>query len=387
MILDYLSNVQPEDYKPVFGLVVTERSSLVSVDYLRCTNPRIKQFHDFIQKFMPLLRAHGFKFRDRESGFNGYTHSFQILFNGEVCGHIAADSNEKRNMGGLIEFTGQGCQLLQVRWDLWCCLVGGLHQYSFKIKRVDIAADCKGGVWDKFGLNMVGISEMVSDGLFRNSARASGAKAAVTLVGDWLQVVSSKMDGSRYSPKEHCSGGLTINVGSSSSRSMWCLYEKGKQMAGKNPDRYDGSLGSWVRFERRLTSGSGRSEWLISFDFLVMPETAFFYECDGVKALFDEWLEFQLSEGVEVSSVGVSDIELERVGLNKGVSLKKTALHVARQSARFFKTLDVIGVDILEFVNLVKHDECTRGFDLGIYDGFSVSAGDDVMGFLRSKFS
>ena len=334
---------------------------------------------------MPLLRGVGINFVDMDRGMNGYTNSWQIQNNGKCCGHIAVDKNDV--MGGQFELTGEGCQMVQLRWDLWCYLVAGLNQFGFKIKRVDIAGDCKGDVWDKFGLNMVGIAKMVDDGLFANTSARGGAKAKVSVIGDWLKLLVGGVSSDDYDPKKQCLDGLTLNVGSSSSRSMWCIYEKGKERAGKNPDLYaDGYMGSWVRFERRLTSGSGRSEWLIDYDFLVMPDEAFFYQCDGVKGLFSEWCGFQRSEGVEVGVVSISGIDLQRVGLDKCTNLKRAALHVARQSARFFKTLEMIGVDVVDFVNVVKHEEGIKGFNPDIYSEYSVVAGEDVMDFLRSRY-
>jgi len=400
MILSYLDSIPAEEYlpnkherkpaidqfKPVWGFEPTSRPVRSSVDYLRVTTSNEKDFQDFTRKFLPFLRGVGLTFTNMNKGMNGYTDTWQIQYEGQVCGHICADKGERR-MGGMVDLTGEACQLLQVRWDLWCYLMAGVAQYGLKVKRLDIASDFKGSVWDKFGVNILGLLHRVHDGMLDSSAVSGGARAKVHMIGPWADITVNQVLPSGYDPKKMCKGGLTINVGSSSSRSHYCIYEKGKQKGGDNPERYDGSLDGWVRIERRFSSGSGRSEWKIDYDFLVNPDAALVYQCDGLSGFIGDWESFQKSQGVEVASVSAVDVDLERVGLLKGLSLKRTALHVARQSARFFKTLEVIGVDVLEFVNVVKSDEYTKGFNPEIYERFSVGAGDDVMSFLRSQYA
>ena len=385
MILDYLNTISLEKFQPSHNFdIVTERPVYASVDWLRSTNPKINEFHAFIQKFMPLLRGVGFNFHDSGRGMNGYTNMWQIQYYGDVVGNICADALDK--MGGQFELTGQGCQILQVRWDVWCLLNAGLQQYGFRTKRLDVCMDLKGSVWDKFGVNMLDVHSMVVAGDFRIGS-GSGVSPRINFNGSWSEIVDKRMGPDDYNPKSHCLDGLTIDIGSRQSVNTWCIYEKGKQLAGKNPDRYDGSLSSWVRFERRYSSGSGRGKVEIPIEYAVYPDRALTYNCAGVESFVGKWLAFQASEGVDLAPVSTEELDLNRVGLLQGLNIKKTALHVARQSARFFKTLEVIGVDVLDFVNLVKHKECNKGFSPEVYESYSVSAGDDIMSFLKGEFA
>lgn len=381
MILDYLKSISAEKYDTAYPFELTARPAYASIDWLTATTSRIDQFEKFIKKFMPLLRGHGFKFFDTGRGLNGYTNCWQITWYDDVCGQICADSLNKN--GGMFQLTGKGCQILQARWDLWCLLVAGLNEYGLNIKRLDIAADFKGSVWDKFDFNLVDFLRAYQGGMFTIGS-GCGAKPDYSVIGDTADLILG--DGS-YNPNVQCPNGITLNIGSSTSVNSWCVYEKGKQLAGKNPDRYDGSLSSWVRVERRIRSGSGRGKVVIPFEFAVSPDSALVYNCEGVKSFVDSWLDFQVLEGVEVDVVPVVSLDLKRVGLDRLVSIKKTALHVARQSSRFFKTLEVMGVDVVEFVNLVKSDKCNKGFDLGLYRANSVGSGGDVMDFLRSEYA
>lgn len=385
MILDYLSTITLETFAPCHGLeFVPDRPVYASVDWLRSTNPKISRFHDFIAKFGPLLKGVGFNFHDTGRGMNGYTNCWHIHFEGEVVGNICADAMDK--MGGQFELSGKGCQFLQVRWELWCALNAGLQEYGFRTKRLDIAADFKGSVWDEFNVNMLDVHRMVIDGDFR-IGKGCGVVPGIRLNGDWSEIIDCRMGAQDYNPRKHCMSGLTIDIGASSSVNTWCLYEKGKERAGKNPDRYDGSLSSWIRFERRYASGSGRGKVEIPIDYALYPDRALIYSCSGVESFIDRWLAFQAVKGVKVPPVSNHELDLNRVGLLQGVSIKRTALHVARQSARFFKTLEDIGVDALEFVNLVRRDEGVKGFSPDVYSSFNVSAGDDIMAFLRGEFS
>ena len=385
MILDYLNTLSVEKFKPSHNFdYLPDRPVYTSVDYLRSTNPKIDRFHAFIKKFMPLLKGAGFNFHNSERGMNGYTNMWLIQFNGQNCGNVCADALDV--MGGQFELTGLGCQLLQARWDVWCSLIAGLQDFSFRIKRLDVACDFKGSVWDKFGVNMIDINSMVNKGVFRIGS-GSGVAPDVRLNGGFSEVVDKRMGARDYNPKVHCLSGLTIDIGSKQSVNTWCIYEKGKERAGKNPDRYDGSLSSWVRMERRFSSGSGRGKVEIPYEYAVYPDSAFIYKCAGIESFIGEWLAFQASEGVELSPVAIHEVNLNYVGLLQGINIKKTALHVARQSARFFKTLEVIGVDVMDFVNLVRHKECSKGFSSDIYAAYNVTPADDIMDFLRGQYA
>lgn len=385
MILDYLNSVSLDEFKPSHNLdFVPDVPVYAAVDWLRTTNPRIGRFHDFMKKFMPLLRAVDFDFVDSGRGMNGYTNMWHIQYYGTVVGNICADALDK--MGGQFELTGAGCQMLQVRWDLWCALNAGLQEYGFRIKRIDVAADFKGAAWDRYSVNMLDVHSMVSAGVFRVGT-GCGVSPGVSLNGDWSEIIDGKMGPSDYNPKVHCPAGLTIDIGSRQSVNTWCLYEKGKERAGKNPDCYDDSMSGWIRFERRYSSGSGRGKVEIPIEYALYPDRALTYKCEGVESFVSDWLEFLASEGVSVPPVSTKTIDLRRVGLLQGVNIKKTALHVAQQSARFFKTLEMIGVDVMDFVSLVKHDQCNKGFCPELYNSYSVDAGHDVMDFLREKYA
>lgn len=386
MILEYLSDIKPEKFKPSSKgysfFECTDRPAYTSVDWLRVTNPSLKSFDAFIKKFLPLLRGVGFRFVDTGGGLNGYTNCWVIQYEGENCGHVAADSNDK--MGGMFELSGLGCQLMQVRWDMWCFLMAGCHEYGFRIKRLDTAVDFKGSIWDKFGFTMVDFAKAYKSGMFVIGS-GSGTKPTHSTPGDWLDLLLG--DGGTYDPRKQCPSGLTLNIGKATSGNSWCIYEKGKQLAGKNPDRYDGSFGSWVRVERRFSCGTGKSKREIPFDFALRPDESVLYGCAGFESFVSGWLDFQASEGVDVPVIDKVGIDVNRVGLMKGVSIKKTVKHVASHCGRVFKTLEDIGIDLVEFVNLVKRDEGVKGFDVGIYNAFSVSAGDDVMTFLRGQYA
>lgn len=383
MILDYLSNLSPEKFQPsysdVAGFEFPERPVNTSVDWLRVTNPSLGKFDSYVKKFLPLLLGIGFKFVESGGGLNGYTNAWSIQFNGENCGHIAADRNNK--MGGMIEFSGKACQLLQVRWDMFCFLVAGLKEFDFAVKRLDAALDFKGAVWDEFNFNMTDFARAYKDGMFVIGS-GSGAEPTHSTHGDWLDLFMS--DGS-YDPRSQCPSGLTLSIGKSTSGNSWCIYEKGKQLAGLNPDRYDGTLGSWVRVERRFSTGSGRSKRVIPFDFVLLPDEAIVYGCDGFESFVNKWVGFQSDAGVEVVTVPKVGIDVDRVGLSKSVSIKKTVRHAARQCGRVFKTLEDIGVNIQEFIDLAKKDEGVKGFSPDIYDAFSVSPANDIMSFLRGE--
>lgn len=385
MILDYLSTLSPEKFDAVFPFEPVNRPDITSVDWLRCTNTKIDLFHNFVKKFHDLLYGVGFRFVDTGRGKHGYNHCWEIRFHDQSCGLILADS--LNSMGGLFELSGVGCQVLQARWDLWQMFVAGLNEHLFKIKRLDVACDFKGSLWDMYGKNMIDVSRFVRHGGL-TIGNGRGAKPAVNLVGDWLEIVSEGLRSNEYCPQFQATNGLTINVGSSTSANSWCIYEKGKQLAGKNPDRHDGSLYGWIRFERRFTSGRGRSEVVIPFDFAVMPDQAIVYNCEGFKDFIQDWEFYQESKGVMQPAASLdSDIDLERVGLSKKVNVKRSALHVARQSGRFFKTLDLCGIDVLEFVQLVKKSQPTKGFEPDMYQPFDVTPAEDIMNYLRDYYN
>ena len=355
-------------FKPdIISVKPTKRPVFSSVDWLRCTTKKLHNLEGFTRKFLPMLKGHGFSFHDTGKGLNGYTHAFVIQFNGENCGHICADDKDK--MGGSFELSGLACQLLQGRWDLWCLLISGLNENEFRIKRLDVCTDFKGKLWDVYSLNIVDINKLISDGLH---SPARGVSPDVCLIGDWSGVVAKCLDGGGYDPKRDAQKGLTINVGNSDSVNKNVWYEKGKQLAGKNPERYDGSLGSWVRYERRFGTGSGRSQVVIPFDFAVLPDEALIYNSPKVAALIDDWISFQKGNDVDIDPVEISGIDLERVGLLKGICFKRTARHVASQSARFFRSLTMLGINPHDFVDAVISDESNKGFDPAFNSNFSL---------------
>lgn len=376
--IDYISDIQANDFTPSFDFTPTPRPVDASVDWLRCTVKNIKHFHDFINKFLPFLKAHKFNFHDTGHGMNGYTQCWQILFKGQVVGHICVDALDK--MGGMFELTGFGCQWLQVRWDLWCSLMAGFLQYGFKIARLDVCQDYRGSAWINYKCNILEIAERIDGGLFK-MGKGTGKPAAVTFVGDWLKVVVDRMHYSEYIPTIHAPAGLTINVGGSQSVNKFVVYEKGKQMMGKNPEMYDGSLNDWIRIERRFTRGSGRSEVVIPFDFALCPDSAFVYNCEGLKSFNDAWTDYRKTLGIDIDPKESVDLDFERVGLLKRVSLSKTALHVACQSSRFFRTLKLMGVSVVDFVDLIIHDDPSKGFDPALHNS------SDIMNVLNKKYA
>lgn len=370
MILDYLNTITSQRFNPSVEClgVYSDRPVYSHVDYLKATTPNQGDFQGFIKKFMPLLKGYGFNFYDRGCGFNGYDVSWFIQFNEENCGTICADS--KGRMGGLFELTGKGCQVMQIRWDLWNRLVIGLSEFGLALTRVDVASDFKGKVWDKRGINMLDMARFVDKGMFKVGS-GQGHVPTVQTVGPWLELIINKVKD--YKPLKHCLGGLTLNVGKSTSTSMFCIYEKGKQLAGKNPDRYDGSLSSWIRVERRFGRGSGRSERVIPHEFALYPDRALVYECAGLEEFVSDWLDFQSLEGVVFEPVSSESVDMERVGHLKSVSLKRTAIHVGSQVGRFLRTLVELGIDLMDFCERVIHDNPTRGFDPAFHAGSSLN--------------
>lgn len=392
MILDYIKKIDPVKFSPSHGMdCLTPEPVLTLVDYLRITNPDTHKFESFFRKFIPYLKGVGFDFVEVDKKINGYQKSWLISVFDTNVGYLCADER----MGGMIDVTGRGCQLLQNNWALWCCFVSGIQEFDMRIKRVDIAADFKGSMWDDYGMNIVGISDLVSDGKFFSSTRAGGVKPSVNTFGDWLSVRGK--NASSYDPKVDCPDGLTINIGSKGSTKQWCIYEKGKQLAGVSASSiYDGSLNSWVRVERRLMSGSGRSAVEINCLSLVYPDEAFTLDCSGVRDFVDDWYDFKSDNGVVEVPVPEVGLSFDRVGLTMGVCVKKTAIHVANQCGRFFKTLEDIGVDIVDFANIVRREEGLKGFDPSVYTQYlgaglngvsgASSAASELLGYLRSEY-
>lgn len=331
-----------------------------SVDWLTATNTNIGKFHDCIKKFSALLRGVGLTFVDSGHGFNGYTNCWYIQFNGRNCGSISADATNR--MGGMLVLSGTGCQLLQTRWDAWQCLMTGLFEFGFNIKRLDVAADFRGALWHEYNCNILHIAKMVKNGL-GVVGNGAGKKPKVQLIGDFLDIVVDAVKPGEYYPTIDAPNGCTINIGSSSSSNSWCIYEKGKQMNGKSDLMpYSGIMLNWIRIERRFSQGSGRAKSIIPFDFALYPDKAFVYKCDSMAKFLDDWIQFQEDNGVSPSDNKPDDILLERVSIPNKVSFRKTAQHVASHSARFFRSLMVLKIDPMDFVNRIVHDETTKGF-------------------------
>lgn len=375
-ILEKILDIEPRDFTSVFKTKDSPRPSYTSVDNLRCTTSELRDLDGFVKKFISLFKGHGIEFHDTGRGLNGYNYCWAMTFYGDRVGSICADSDS--SMGGFVELTGQACQLLQMRWSLWEKLIHGFIQFGFRITRLDVAADFKGAVWNEYNMNILHLCKYVDDGLF--NLNRSGVAPKVNLNGDWLEIVNNQMSPSEYCPMVHCPDGLTINVGGSASANRFCVYEKGKQLLGKNPDMHDGSLNNWIRIERRFGRGSGRSKVNIPFEFALDPDNAFYYRCSKLERFIMDYNEFRIECGCEVNKVPSSELELERIGLLKRTCLDRTTLHVAKQSARYFRTLVLSGVDPVDFVNAVIHDEPNKGFSPKLAESF------DPIKLLKRKY-
>lgn len=378
MILAYLNDIKAEHYQSraswLKGVkVVTDRPVKTEVDWLRCTNTRLKDFHDFIRKFSPLLVGHGFKFVEMERGMLNYSKAYQIQWNERVCGSICADPTEgETNIGGMLDLTGAGCKVLQSRWDLWCHLVTGLMEYGFNVKRLDVAADFKGSLWMEYGFNILHFNDAVQAGMF--STGKCGPDPAISLLGDFSKVLSQRMGADDYVPMVHAPGGCTINVGKRTSCSSWCIYEKGKQMAGKNPELYDTSMFDWVRVERRFAQGSGRSKKVIPFEFALYPDEAIVYQCQGFAKFLKDFDTFRNSKGFEVVTPATSEVVLDRPSMGARVSFKRSAIHASQQAARFLRSLVLLDIDPMDWVKRAMHEKPVKGFCADYLQDFSLDS-------------
>lgn len=378
MILAYLNDIKADHYQSraswLKGVkVVTDRPVRTEVDWLRCTNTKLKDFHDFMHKFTPLLRGHGFNFVEMERGMGNYSKAYQIQFNERVCGAICADPTEgSSNIGGMLDLTGAGCKVLQSRWDLWCYLVTGLMEYGFNIKRLDVAADFKGALWMQYKVNILHMNDAVQAGMF--STGKCGPGPAISLLGDFSKVLSQRMGADDYVPMVHAPSGCTINVGKRTSCSSWCIYEKGKQLAGKNPDLCDTSMFDWVRVERRFSQGSGRSKKVIPFEFALYPDEAIVYQCQGFAKFLADWDDFRADNGFEVVSSKPSDVVLDRASMVAGVNFKRSAIHASQHAARFIRSLVMLNIDPMDWVKRAMHEKPVKGFCADYLQDFSLDS-------------
>ena len=377
MILAYLNDIKADHYQSrkswLAGVEIPDPPVKTHVDYLRCTNTRLKDFHDFMYKFSPMLVGHGFKFVELERGMGNYNKAFQIQFNGRVCGAICADSTEgESNIGGMLDLTGVGCQVLQSRWDLWCQLITGLVEYEFNMKRLDVAADFKGALWMTYKFNILHMNDAVQAGMF--STGSCGPDPAISLLGDFSKVLSQRMGPDDYVPMVHAPAGCTINVGKRTSCSSWCIYEKGKQLAGKNPDLCDTSMFDWVRVERRFSQGSGRSKKIIPFEFALYPDEAIVYQCKGFAKFLKDWDDFRAANGFAVVKSKPSDVVLERSSMVAGINFKRSAIHASQHAARFLRSLVMLNIDPMDWVNRAMHEKPVKGFCPDFLTDFSLDS-------------
>ena len=394
MILSYLSTVKAEKFftgHDFLDEIVTHRPVHTSIDWYRATNTDLNKFQLAMKKFTPLLVGVGFNFVKLDRGLGNYPMAYQIQFNGRVCGSICADDADldDGNIGGMFDLTGAGCQLLQGRWDLWIALVVGLMDFGFNIKRLDVAADFKGSIWDEYKVNILSFNDLVNEGLL--STTSLGNKPDIGVFGSFSELMHKRIDSSTYDPKKHAVGGCTVNVGKRTSCSSWCLYEKGKEQAGKKPELYgdDRSLFSWIRIERRFSQGSGRSKKEIPYHFALCPDQAFIYECKGIEKFLKGWSDFQVSKGVDPDLVSDPEVvNLDRPSMAATVSLKRSLVHSTQQASRALRTMFDLGIDVQEWVKRAMGDETIKGFCSDFHQGFSLDdflprIDDDDPGQLR----
>ena len=378
MILEYLKDIKAEHYQSraswLQGVqVVTDRPVKTEVDWFRCTNTSLKQFQACMKKFTPLLVGHGFNFVEMERGMGNYSMAYQIQWHGQVCGSICADPTEgESNIGGMFDLSGGGCKVMQSRLDLFCHLVAGLSEYGFKIKRLDVAADFTGDLWKKYKVNILNMNDAVQAGMF--STGKCGPQPVVSLVGDFSELLSQRMGPDDYVPTVHALSGCTINVGKRTSCSSWCIYEKGKQLAGRNPDDDDRSLFDWIRVERRFAQGSGRSKKVIPFEFAIYPDKAIVYQCEGFDKFLQDWDTFRNNNGFEVVRSKPSDIVLERASMVAGVGFKRSAIHASQHAARFLRSLVMLNIDPMDWVRRAMHEKPVKGFCADYHQDFSLDS-------------
>ena len=248
----------------------------------------------------------------------------------------------------------------------------GLMEYGFNVKRLDVAADFKGALWMNYRYNIMHMNDAVQAGMF--STGKCGPEPAVSLVGDFSKLLSQRMEPDSYVPMVHAPAGCTINVGKRTSCSSWCIYEKGKQLAGKHPDLCDQSMFDWIRVERRFSQGSGRSKKVIPFEFALYPDEAIVYQCAGFDRFLKDWETFRNNNGVEVVRSKPSDVVLERASMVAGVSFKRSAVHASQHAARFLRSLVMLNIDPMEWVKRAMHEKPIKGFCADYLQDFSLDS-------------
>ncbi|WP_052260708.1 replication initiation factor domain-containing protein [Photobacterium gaetbulicola] len=197
------------------------------------------------------LFGNDWSFSLRSGGFSGYSHSANILVNGQQAGLCAWGA---KNHGCYVSFSGTGTAVLDLNE-----VHNALHQLpGAKITRVDIAFDSLDGKY-----NIQTARKMAEHGQFVTRGRPSSYCYIES--GHMSQVASyQKTSGNSETLKKRfgfvADKGKSLYVGTRDAGKMLRVYEKGKQLKSEHKD--------WVRWELELRA----KDRVLPFDVLLEPD-------------------------------------------------------------------------------------------------------------------
>lgn len=326
-------------------------------DYLRCTQPSTEHYQDFCSKAFPYFTKAGFDIVDTGGGMNGYPTAWALKFEGAVAGHFCVSDR----MGGLFELTGLGCRLVQANWNEWRKLTWSLCTLGFRITRLDVSVDFSGYDWFHYDvtlpqlLNLAKTESMFSVGGWARST------PTISTHGDWSDLSCGVITHDSYEPSKHCLSGLTFEVGKRGGQNQFVVYEKGKEQLGRKLVKSLTEVeASAFRIERRFCRGSaGKTRVEVDWDFTVLLDEAFVYNCAGLERFVNDFTEFKGGRNPPPKA----GIKIERIQKAQSNSLVKKAFHAMQQSGRVVNTLLYMGFSSDFIVNLlVNKDKMVEGF-------------------------
>ena len=271
---------------PIHAAIQPDGLQVTMIDWLRVTTNDLDAFKATLSEVGEnggILFEAGMDVKWKQGkGLHGYAESASILIWKDndylTVGNIAY-SERGQNKGGMLEFTGTGCKVLQVEYPaLWLELYEILTYNNWRISRVDIALDLSGEycLEHQFTVPKLFRGAKKHD-LFKSDANKNpNMKAAVEPCGDWSDITVGEIKIDDYDPLQHCPAGLTMYVGNrKSSDDFFRVYEKGKEILGKQAEPESVDRG-WIRIEHEMSrKASGRT---IPLDVMIRPDE---YFCAG----------------------------------------------------------------------------------------------------------
>ena len=325
-------------------------------DYIRCTNTSTEHYQDFCSKAFPYFTKAGFDIVDTGHGLNGYPTAWVLKFEGAVAGHFCVCDR----MGGLFELTGFGCRLVQANWDEWRKLTWSLCTLGFKLTRLDISVDFAGYDWFHYDVTLPEILNLAKTESMFSVGRAF-ITPKINTYGDWSDLSCGSIGVSDYNPSVHAPAGLTFDVGKRGGHNQFVVYEKGKEQVGRKLVKSLTEVeASAVRIERRFGRGSaGKTRVEIDWNFAVLFDEAFVYNCVGLEKFLNDFVAFKGGRNPPAKK----GIKIERIVKVQSNSLVKKAFHSMQQSGKFINTLIHMGFSSDFVVNLlINKDKLVEGF-------------------------